>query len=282
MGEREDDFLGRWSRRKAEARDGGLRKKSETPEEPVHKPGRMRTEPLPPKAEQAAPSEDAVESDALVREAALRESHEEDQGPALPDEGPAGGDNGPDAETQNEEDFENFDFDSLDYDSDYTRFMGKNVPEAVRRRALRMLWGSNPILANIDGLNDYDEDFTDAALAVTGLLKTSYKVGSGYLTEEERQAGYSDEAREAGPKPVEGEGEAQVAEAGKAGGEDDAAGVSAKDTGTGEDAGGPEAEERKSAASAQSGEKDIEIADAGDGDGEEDDDDNLGEADDMV
>jgi len=277
MSEREGDFLGRWSRRKVEARTGGLRKTSETPEEPVHKPGRMRTDPIPPKTEEAAPSEDTVESDPALREATLRESQEDDKRPALADEGPASGETARDADTQDVEDFENFDFDSLDYDSDYTRFMGKGVPEAVRKRALRMLWGSNPILANVDGLNDYDEDFTDAALAVKGLLKTSYKVGSGYLTEEERQAGYSDEARAAGPKPVEGEGEAQVAEAGETGDEADAAGSSAKD------AGGPEAEEHKPGASAQSGDDGPEIADAGDSDeDDDDDDDDLGEADDMA
>ena len=80
--------------------------------------------------------------------------------------------------------------------------MKQGVPEAVRRRALRMLWQSNPILANIDGLNDYDEDFTDAALAVK-VLTSSYKPGLGYLTEEERIASYSEEARKVGEEPAE-------------------------------------------------------------------------------
>jgi hypothetical protein len=89
--------------------------------------------------------------------------------------------------------------------------MKKGVPEAVKRRALRTLWSSNPILANLDGLNDYDEDFTDAALAVK-VLTSNYKPGSGYLTEEERIASYSEEARKAGPQPDDEDAEESVAE----------------------------------------------------------------------
>lgn len=76
------------------------------------------------------------------------------------------------------------DLENLTYQSDYTKFMGEHVPEAIRRRALHQLWRSDPILANLDGLCDYDDDFTDAALAVK-VLKTAHKVGQGYLTDEE-------------------------------------------------------------------------------------------------
>lgn len=79
------------------------------------------------------------------------------------------------------------DLENLTYESDYTKFMGEHVPEALRRRALRQLWRSDPILANLDGLNDYDDDFTDAALAVK-VLKTAHKVGQGYLTDEDLAA----------------------------------------------------------------------------------------------
>ncbi|MEE9587788.1 MAG: DUF3306 domain-containing protein, partial [Hyphomicrobiaceae bacterium] len=72
-------------------------------------------------------------------------------------------------------------------ESDFTRFMKAGVPEAIRRRALRQLWLSDPVLANLDGLNDYDEDFTDAKLVVE-FLQTSHKVGQGYLTDEEMAA----------------------------------------------------------------------------------------------
>lgn len=76
------------------------------------------------------------------------------------------------------------DLENLTYESDYTKFMGEHVPEALRRRALRQLWRSDPILANLDGLCDYDDDFTDAALAVK-VLETAHKVGQGYLSDEE-------------------------------------------------------------------------------------------------
>jgi len=52
------------------------------------------------------------------------------------------------------------DIDGLTYDSDFTVFMQKGVPEALRQRALAKLWASNPILAVVDGLNDYDLDYT--------------------------------------------------------------------------------------------------------------------------
>ena len=200
MSEGDNDFLSRWSRRKVEARSDGLSKK---PAEPVHKPGRMRTDPPKPKeadeAVEANADAEVIAEPELVREAALQP----DQVP-VPEDTSATDAGNSETEPEIEEDvdpesYENFDFDSLNYASDYTQFLKKGVPEAVRRRALRMLWGSNPILANIDGLNDYDEDFTDAALAVK-VLTSNYKPGLGHLTEEERIASYSDEARKAGPQ----------------------------------------------------------------------------------
>ena len=67
------------------------------------------------------------------------------------------------------------DIDSLDKDSNYAVFLKEGVPEALTRLALRKLWRSDPVLAVLDGLNDYDEDYhTPIALAkklVTGLQK---------------------------------------------------------------------------------------------------------------
>jgi Protein of unknown function (DUF3306) len=74
--------------------------------------------------------------------------------------------------------------DTLDAEADFTVFLKDNVPEALRRRALRRLWRLDPVLANLDGLNDYDDDFTDAAMVVEG-LKTLYKVGKGFVTDED-------------------------------------------------------------------------------------------------
>ena len=94
---------------------------------------------------------------------------------------------------------------TLDADSDFTVFLKEGVPEAIRRRALRRLWRLNPILANLDGLNDYDDDFTDAATVVAG-LKSLYKVGHGFVTEEEEAAEKAAEAGEtadAEPNPAD-------------------------------------------------------------------------------
>ncbi|MBJ3764212.1 DUF3306 domain-containing protein [Maribius pontilimi] len=72
-------------------------------------------------------------------------------------------------------------------------FMAKSVPEYLRRRALRSLWRSNPVLACLDGLNDYDGDFTNAATDAPG-VKTAYQVGKGlkahldYLADAEERA----------------------------------------------------------------------------------------------
>jgi len=70
--------------------------------------------------------------------------------------------------------------DNIELGTDITGFLRKEIPELLRRRALRSLWKSNPVLAVLDGLNDYDEDFTDAATA-TGAVKTLYKVGQGMI-----------------------------------------------------------------------------------------------------
>ena len=51
------------------------------------------------------------------------------------------------------------DIESLDKDSDFTGFLQAGVPEELKNLALRKLWLSDPVLANVDGLNDYDEDF---------------------------------------------------------------------------------------------------------------------------
>lgn len=70
--------------------------------------------------------------------------------------------------------------DTFSLGDDIKGFMSKAVPEHLRRRALRRLWRLNPVLANLDGLNDYDGDFTDAATVVKG-MKTAYQVGKGML-----------------------------------------------------------------------------------------------------
>ena len=68
--------------------------------------------------------------------------------------------------------------DTLQPGDDFSAFMQKAVPERLRRRALRRLWTSNPVLANLDGLTEYSEDFTDAATVLPD-LRTAYEVGRG-------------------------------------------------------------------------------------------------------
>ncbi|KIN70164.1 DUF3306 domain containing protein [Sulfitobacter noctilucicola] len=83
--------------------------------------------------------------------------------------------------------------DSLKLGDDFTAFMSKAVPDALRRRALRTLWRSNPVLANVDMLVDYGEDFTDSAMVVEN-LQTAYQVGKGMLKHVEEVARKAAEA----------------------------------------------------------------------------------------
>ncbi len=75
------------------------------------------------------------------------------------------------------------DIDSLNADSDFSVFMQKGVPVALRRLALRKLWRSDPLFSSIDEMVEYGEDFTDAA-TVVGNVESAYKVGKGYVREE--------------------------------------------------------------------------------------------------
>lgn len=69
---------------------------------------------------------------------------------------------------------------SMQPGDDFSAFMKAGVPEFLRKRALRMLWRSNPVLANLDGLNDYDDDFRSPEMTKK-VLATAYKVGRGFL-----------------------------------------------------------------------------------------------------
>jgi len=76
------------------------------------------------------------------------------------------------------------DVETLNAESDFTAFLGDNVPRDISRLAFKKLWRSDPVLANIDGLNDYDDDFSMAG-KVTEIFKSAYQVGKGYQTEED-------------------------------------------------------------------------------------------------
>lgn len=95
--------------------------------------------------------------------------------------------------------------DTLEEGDDFKVFLSEAVPARIRTRALRRLWRLNPVLANVDGLVDYGEDFTDASCVVEN-LQTAYQVGKGmtqHVLEMARQAEEAD---------VDDQPEADVAE----------------------------------------------------------------------
>ena len=69
---------------------------------------------------------------------------------------------------------------TLSRGDDFSVFMKRSVPDRLRRRALRALWRSNPVLANVDGLVDYDAEYSDSAMVVQD-MQTAYQVGKGML-----------------------------------------------------------------------------------------------------
>jgi putative acetyltransferase len=142
----EEPFLKRWSRRKAEAKEGG-----------------------------------DVAGPAPAQEARLDARSELDRPQARE----------PGAEPQDkreltEADFADVDFEALDMKSDYQRFLAPGVPDSIKYKALRKLWMSDAVFTTPDPFQDYLHDYTDAAVAVpAGTLKTAYRIGKGFLTDEE-------------------------------------------------------------------------------------------------
>jgi hypothetical protein len=141
----EDGLLSRWSRRRAQVREAEEREAQEI----------------------AAREAEQAETEALLADPAQRD---------VP----------PDDETRQKwiEELEQIDIDALSYDSDFTIFMKSWVPGALRQRALRKLWTTNPALAVLDGLNDYDLDYTDAAMGA-GKVISSWSPQGGYAKLEE-------------------------------------------------------------------------------------------------
>lgn len=154
-------FLKRWSRLKLEEAE-------RQPPEPT----------LPAEA----PIAEAPPAEEPLAEAPLAEAPEEiaEAGAPARVEGTEG------SEAGTEEPFDPADLpdiDSLDKDSDYTGFLKEGVPAKLRHMALQKLFRSDPVLAVLDGLNDYDEDFTLAKVAEK--IVSSYKPGRGYVDDED-------------------------------------------------------------------------------------------------
>jgi Protein of unknown function (DUF3306) len=70
--------------------------------------------------------------------------------------------------------------DRMQAGDDFAAFLRDEVPTHLRKRALRTLWRSNPVLACVDELVDYGNDFKAEALAA-GVVKTAYRAGKGML-----------------------------------------------------------------------------------------------------
>jgi len=90
--------------------------------------------------------------------------------------------------------------DTLQPGDDFRAFMAKAVPDRLRRRALRRLWLSNPALANLDGLIDYGEDFTDSATVIEN-MQTAYQVGKGMTAHVEEMARQAEAEAKAAEQP---------------------------------------------------------------------------------
>ncbi|WP_347313447.1 DUF3306 domain-containing protein [Defluviimonas sp. SAOS-178_SWC] len=134
----------------------------------------------------------AVEAEAAAEEAARRAAEAAEARAELERE---------QAEKTDEEllaELELSDPDTMGQGDDFAAFMRPSVPEHLRRRALRRLWRTNPVLANLDGLVDHGEDLSDAA-TVTADLRTAYQVGRGMLRHVAALAGTAPEPESAAP-----------------------------------------------------------------------------------
>lgn len=109
------------------------------------------------------------------------------------------------------------DVDSLTAESDFSAFLQEAVPAHLHKLAMRKLWRSDPVFANLDGLNDYDTDFTiKEAMEVAKESAADLARGTKRLNVAEMRA-KEREAREAawhrrggaGTDPV-GDGEARA------------------------------------------------------------------------
>jgi hypothetical protein len=137
-----------------------------------------------PAEEEAAPEETAQDEDADDQVAALEQE-------ADPEDHPAAG----------------IDIDSLDRNSDYSVFLHEKVPAEIRHRALQKLWLSDPVFANLDGLAEYDLDYTDKSLVVKG-LKVAFDEARRRMLQTEAEEKAAAEAQ------VAQAGDAEPAEAG--------------------------------------------------------------------
>ena len=158
-GEKDGNALSRWSRRKLEARAG----------RPADEDGET--------SRAATPAQKAPE--VLSEEQTLDAFRESE--PELADS------------------ISKIDIDKLTFEDDFTIFMKAAVPDFIRHKALAKLWTSNPILAVLDGLNDYDLDYTQGS-DVAAKVQSAAKGALG----RRRGAGSKKPSLAQEPEPQEG------------------------------------------------------------------------------
>jgi len=125
------------------------------------------------------------------------------------------------------------DIDSMKAGDDFGLFMKRGVPEFLRRKALRKLWRSNPVFANLDGLNDYDEDFRNPA---HNRYTSLWQLGRGFLSTEE-QSTQQATGRLTRPEPEADTMSAEAEDQGEAGAVTDFAADAPEDAAVAEDPG---------------------------------------------
>ena len=101
--------------------------------------------------------------------------------------------------------------DTLDQGDDFKAFLASTVPARIRTRALRRLWATNPVLANVDGLVDYGGDFTDAS-CVIDKLQTAYQVGRGMTKHVEELARQAEQIADEGADETPEEAPEEITE----------------------------------------------------------------------
>ncbi len=166
-----DGWLGRWSRRKIEA---GKAARSSSGAKAMPELSPLPASPRETRGEAAdaapaGPASAAGGSDKASGETEAGACHE----------------SGPEA---NDEVAKLPPVETLSYDSDFKPYLASGVPEGLRREALRKLWRSNPMLANLDGLNDYDEDYSLVG-KLPQVVSTLFQVGRGMVAPPEESAG---------------------------------------------------------------------------------------------
>ncbi|MCC1492933.1 DUF3306 domain-containing protein [Cognatishimia sp. F0-27] len=101
---------------------------------------------------------------------------------------------------------------ALDSPEEIRAFLNEALPQRLKTRALRRMWRLNPTLANLDGLVDYGEDFTDAATVVEN-LQTAYQVGKGMLKSIEAYAAEAEAKERAQEEALAGVSQGEAGEA---------------------------------------------------------------------